>query len=483
MENENNVEEQQTPAPDTGGLQRGKKRWIGILVLLGSMLVIYLGFSFFFMSHYYFGTTISGVDCGGRNKKQVTEQILNPTVDLTVTLAARDNVKVSVMTEGLDINYTFDDTLYQINASQNGFNWIGALFYNKDYDLPVYITYDEEQLTRELKQLPIFDQKICEVPRDAYIGEYQTDTGAYSIVSETLGNTLNFDKTLRSIEDAFTRMVLSQKELVIDLEQTECYEKPLIYSDDSKLVQALQTANTYVSTKITYDWNGQQEVIDGDIIKDWIMVDQTTVNLDEDGIYEYLKSLSKKNDTYGKNRMFTTTQGNEIELRSGAYGWKTDVQTETEELVPKIKTGVTEAREPVYRCQGYVKGADDIGDSYVEINLSAQHLYLYEDGAVVFESDFVSGNMSNGCATPAGVFGITYRTKNAVLRGDNYETPVHYWMPFNGNIGMHDATWRGAFGGDIYLTRGSHGCINLPLASAERIYGYMKTGFPVICYY
>ena len=116
--------------------------------------------------------------------------------------------------------------------------------------------------------------------------------------------------------------------------------------------------------------------------------------------------------------------------------------------------------------------------------MTNQHLYLYKDGVLVLESDFVSGEANNPAnRTPSGVFGITYKTTNAVLRGADYETPVTYWMPFHGNFGMHDATWRTEFGGDIYLTNGSHGCLNLPLESAAAIYNYMYTGFPVICYY
>ena len=130
-----------------------------------------------------------------------------------------------------------------------------------------------------------------------------------------------------------------------------------------------------------------------------------------------------------------------------------------------------------------IKGKNDIGDSYVEADLTNQHLYLYQDGEVVLETDFVSGRINNNSRTPEGIFGITYKTRNAVLRGEGYATPVNYWMPFYGNYGMHDATWRGAFGGDIYLTNGSHGCINLPLNMAEQIYGYVFKGFPVICYY
>ena len=98
------------------------------------------------------------------------------------------------------------------------------------------------------------------------------------------------------------------------------------------------------------------------------------------------------------------------------------------------------------------------------------------------ESDFVSGNVAKGHTTPGGAFMLTYKTMNAVLRGPDYETPVTYWMPFNGDIGMHDLTSRKAFGGDIYKTRGSHGCINLPYAAAKKIYETIDKGYCVLVY-
>ena len=56
-------------------------------------------------------------------------------------------------------------------------------------------------------------------------------------------------------------------------------------------------------------------------------------------------------------------------------------------------------------------------------------------------------------------------------------------MPFNGGIGMHDAYWRSSFGGRIYKTNGSHGCINLPPAVAKTIYENISAGMPVLCYH
>ena len=198
----------------------------------------------------------------------------------------------------------------------------------------------------------------------------------------------------------------------------------------------------------------------------------------------YDPEQAKEYDTYGKKRKFTTVQGIELNLSSGAYGWKTDREEEIKALTEAIQNGETVDKEPAYISKGAQKGSNDIGNSYVEIDLTNQHLYLFKDGDIVLETDFVSGNMSKAdCVTPPGVFGLTYKTRNAILRGANYETPVNYWMPFNGNVGMHDATWRRAFGGTIYLTSGSHGCINLPLHMAASIYEYVSTGFPVVCYY
>ena len=98
------------------------------------------------------------------------------------------------------------------------------------------------------------------------------------------------------------------------------------------------------------------------------------------------------------------------------------------------------------------------------------------------DSDFVSGNLSKGHGSPTGAFSVTYTTTDAVLRGEDYATPVKYWMPFAGDVGMHDASWRKSFGGNIYKTNGSHGCINLPTSVAKTIYNTIEKGWPVLVY-
>ena len=136
----------------------------------------------------------------------------------------------------------------------------------------------------------------------------------------------------------------------------------------------------------------------------------------------------------------------------------------------------------MYAKKGASYSGADYGNTYAEVNLTAQHLFFYQDGKKVLESDFVSGNVRKNHTTPPGIFGLSYKQKDAVLKGEGYASPVDFWMPFNGGIGFHDASWRSSFGGTIYKTNGSHGCINMPYARAKELYNLVYPNVPVICY-
>ena len=114
--------------------------------------------------------------------------------------------------------------------------------------------------------------------------------------------------------------------------------------------------------------------------------------------------------------------------------------------------------------------------------MSNQHVYYFQNSRLKWDSDCVSGQ-TPGHKTPGGLYGLTYKKTHATLIGEDYETPVAYWMPFNGGIGLHDANWRGKFGGEIYTYSGSHGCVNLPVDKAAELYEYVEAGMPIVCYW
>jgi lipoprotein-anchoring transpeptidase ErfK/SrfK len=123
---------------------------------------------------------------------------------------------------------------------------------------------------------------------------------------------------------------------------------------------------------------------------------------------------------------------------------------------------------------------------YIEVNLSKQHLWVWQDHNVIYDTPITSGATGAGFPTVTGLFSIYYKTTNTHLVGNqygpryNYDVAVKYWMPFYSGYGMHDASWReGKFGGSDYYYGGSHGCVNLPDAAAEFIYNWADVGTPV----
>ncbi len=116
--------------------------------------------------------------------------------------------------------------------------------------------------------------------------------------------------------------------------------------------------------------------------------------------------------------------------------------------------------------------------NYILVSIGDQGLWYYRNGVLQMSASVVTGTRGVN-DTPRGSFRIQYKARSVYLRGPDYKTFVNYWMPIYGDIGLHDATWRGAFGGGIYYTSGSHGCINMPYWAAQYIFNDAPTGIRV----
>ncbi|MBQ9512542.1 MAG: L,D-transpeptidase [Lachnospiraceae bacterium] len=223
------------------------------------------------------------------------------------------------------------------------------------------------------------------------------------------------------------------------------------------------------------------------------------IMISEAALCNYISAVLSPYTTVGKTRMFMTTAGVLRTVGGGNFGIGVDLKTELGFLRDAILTHTQSARIPVMTAGGtsapvYIEPTAallpvagnalyDIGMTYVEIDLTNQSLYYYKDGALLLSTSIVSGDMKRNRATPEGVFYLYSKQRNRTLKGEDYEAFVRYWMPVYGNIGLHDASWRGRFGGSIYQTNGSHGCINMPTAAAKQLYEAAELGTPVVVYY
>ena len=453
------------------------KNYTGLVLtcIMTAIAVIYVGFAIYFESHFCFGTSIDGIAVDGSSVEKVEDAFRTEMKNYQLTVTAREDKNGTIAGSDIDMEPVFQGEIETLLNEQNGFSWLIRMFQKQEFELEKVVSYDEQKLNEAVSNLPCMkDQRT---PVDATYANYTKENG-YALVPADYGTEVDAAKVKKAVSDAI--LVLDE---TVDLEQSDCYRKPAVGDDDKDLLDLIDTLNQYVGVTITYDFGDDKEVLDGTTISTWLSEGtDEKVSIDEEEVLAFVKTLAKKYNTAYSPKELKTSYGTTVTVTGGFYGWRIDNSGEVEQILADLKAGKDVEREPVYLTTANSHGEHDYGDSYVEINLTNQHLFLYKDGKLVVESDFVSGNLAKGHDTPTGAFGLTYKTMNAVLRGPDYETPVTYWMPFNGDVGMHDATWRNKFGGSIYKTGGSHGCINLPASAAKKIYETIDKGYAVLVY-
>ena len=451
----------------------------GVVVLVGAVGGgLYWHESLKYKTCFLPGTIVDGMDVTGKTAAEVEDAIMEQLKGYKLTINGREDLSESIIGEEVGLYAEFDDTLAKAIAAQKPMEW-GKYRFGKsvnEVNTDALIRYNDEMLGEAVDSLSCMDKENMREPQDAKISDYTS--GGYTMIKEDEGTELLEDK----VKEAVAAAVMSLEESV-DLEEQGCYVSPSITSEDEALKTACETMNKYVGARITYQFGDKSETLSGDEIHNWLTVNGTSVGINEGKATEYVKKLAASYDTAYKAKSLKTSYGKTVSITGGSYGYKINQAKEAATLVSLIKNGEQTSREPEYSQKGASRTGNDYRNTYVEINLTAQHLYFYVKGKLVVQSDFVSGNAAKGWSTPAGADSITYKQRNATLKGQGYATPVSYWMPFNGGIGLHDANGRKTFGGTIYKTNGSHGCFNLPPAVAKTIYENISAGDPVLCYH
>ena len=425
---------------------------------------------------YFPNTKVNGMEVGGKTADEVKDMIASEADSYRLCLSMRQNETAQISGNEIRLLTEFDGSLEEILRQQDPYSWPLYLLRGPEYDIKALISYDETQLAGFISGLSQSDPETAEAPADAVISEYEEGKG-YSILPESEGALLNQERTLKAAGEAICGLLPE-----LDLDQAGCYEAPAVRLDDPALKKRLEQMNRFALMSVTYTFGSRRELLDGKTIGRWISYDENNQPvIDEEQLAAYVKALGSEYNTAYTKRKFKTSYGPEVEV-AGVYGWRIDGAGEKARLKEEILAGEPVVREPVYLQTAASREGNDYGTTYAEVNLTAQHLFFYKDGKKILESDFVSGNPAKGHTTPPGLFSLTYKQRDAVLKGEGYASPVKFWMPFNGGIGFHDASWRNTFGGTIYKKSGSHGCINMPYEAAKTLYENVYKGMPVICY-
>ncbi|WP_461204869.1 L,D-transpeptidase family protein [Clostridium sp. DL1XJH146] len=427
------------------------------------------------MNHFYFGTTINCISVSGKKVEAVNELMEDELDKYELKLNERGGIQEVIKGNEIGLCYETGREFRDTKDEQSPYKWVSSIFNTEDSKMIEEVKFDNELLNKQINSLSCFDSSNVIEPQNPCF-EYVDES--YEIIAEVNGNKVNKEVLYSYVEDA-----LLKRQSSIDLEEIDSYVKPEYTSNSQKIIDTRDLLNKYVSSKITYNFGSDNVVLDGNTINTWLSVDDTMeVKLDEQEVKNYIDELANNYNTIGSKRNFATSSGSTIQVSGGDYGWSVDRAEETVALIESIKAGEIVTKETAFSQRAMCLGKNDIGNTYVEINLSNQHLWFYKNGLLIADGPVVTGNISANHGTPSGIYRLKYKQKDAVLRGDDYEAPVAFWMPFNGGIGMHDANWRGSFGGSIYRTNGSHGCVNCPYYLAKAIFNNIDAGTPIICY-
>ena len=461
----------------------GKKPWIIAGSIVGGLLVIYLGISAFFIGHFYINTTINGKDFSGKTVEDVEAYFKEQVQDYQLTLIEMDNATDVIDGSEISLEYEESSEIEDALKAQNPLLWVKAFFSRSSTDVTVSVNYDQAALEEKIQTIQAVTNEQTE-PVSAYP---KFDGNSFVVEPEVYGTAVDMDVLSEKIT-----MAVTEFEPSLDLLEEECYKLPKYTSDSPEVQAACDTMNEYCKASVTYTMT-ENVVVDKTLISTWLSYDdnmQETFN--EDAVREWMREFGSTYDTVGTTRTITTPTGKTAEVSGGTYGWSIDEDTETQNLINSIKNGEVVTREPAYAQTAASHSAQDWGTTYLEVDLSTQHMWYIVNGSVALETDVVTGLPTADRQTPAGVYYILYTERNATLKGETdpktgkpiYETPVAYWMPFTWQgHGFHDATWQPGFGGNLYQTLGSHGCVNMPLDQAGNLFNMLSAGTPVVIHY
>ena len=460
-----------------------------LAAIIGAFVFYYVTQSYQYNDKFMIGTYVNGNDVSGQTVEQVEEDIRERVEDsYSLTLTFRDGSKETITPEEIGYRYVSTGEVEQAMNDQNPLTWVlRNMGKTVEIDVPENHTFDEAKLAEIVKAMPEFQVENVVTPTNAYLNI--TDKNEFEIVPETQGNAPIADAILPTLNELVTN-----SETEGDLNDIKgSYETPTVTADNPDLVYQCDNLNKFLSTKITYKLpKDVTKTIDRGMLINWVTrqdngyyyLDDTTIH---DNCAKYVADIAKEVDERHNSIPFPSTNSGTINLSCAEYGHVIDQPGETEALFKEIKECKSEEKEPLYSLNKNVDAR--FGGTYVEADLSNQHVYYYENGQLVLDTPCVSGTKYDSSRhTVLGLYSIYYKQRNRTLRGPmvngvpSYTSFVNFWMPFYKGYGLHDASWRGSFGGTIYYSSGSHGCINLPYNAAATLYEHTEVGTPVIVF-
>ncbi|MBR2189945.1 MAG: L,D-transpeptidase family protein [Eubacterium sp.] len=461
---------------------------IMIAALIAFAIYAYVSYAQQFKTVFYKGTVINGIDASFRTPEDVEKEIADKAEDYQISLQFREDAKETIPGDEIDYHYVSDGSVQKLMEDQHFLLWPKGQFGSQDETVSVATAFDEQKLADKLTALPEYQEDNMVAPKNARV---RFKKKKFKILKERYGTTLDPEIVTAAVKDA-----VSASKTTLDVDSVaDAYQNPTVFSDDQLLADQCYELNELACASITWQLPGGEETLNGNTLRKWLIKDDDGHYSKDEEVWEakleeYVEKMAEDVKTLGEDHHFQATDLGDMTVKSDTYGWRMDYETELAQTREELASGTITTREPNWLSTEMYTENWGFGPNYIECDLSRQHMWVYQNNELYMDSDIVSGTMVYSRYTPSGIYFLSWKERDHVLTGPRnedgepeYETPCDYWMPFNGNIGFHDAWWRGAFGGDIYYYSGSHGCINMPSEAAGQLFSVISTEMPIVIYY
>ncbi len=472
--------------------KRNAKKIVGIVCacIFGALAVVYLAGVVVFSNWYYPGTVIGSIDASMKSTGDVESELLSAVKGYRVRVTG-DGFDCELDMTEMGVSVDADTIAEKMHAALPAWQW-PLLISQQNHQLTDLFVADysgSSKLNDAIREKVDQFNETATQPQDAAV-QYDAQEKRFVVVAEKHGTALDADAVVKEVD---TSIVSFQSVVVLGNDQLA---QPKIASSDTRLENAAETATSMSSITLNLSMAGHSAgVIDSDLISQWIKIDdEYAVTLDTDAVNAYITQLEGDLDTVGSQRTYTRPDGKQVSVSGGVYGWEVDGDALRSTINDAVASATSQDIDiPCLSTGAEYNGAGkkDWGNRYVDIDLAEQHVRMYDDsGALVWESDCISGTPDGEHDTSVGVYWVNAKKSPSKLIGyENgkkiYESTVQYWMPFDGNaIGLHDADWQPGFGGTMYREGyGSHGCVNLPPDAAAKLYQILQEGDCVVSHW
>ena len=344
-----------------------------------------------------------------------------------------------------------------------------------------YKSQTMKKLVEEKLQLM---NKSLKAPQDA---DVYVENGKIVLSESKSGEQYDVASTVKDYQKKENNSIIHLNPVYIQPNKTD---SSLIKDKENKLQALLQRTVDYQVQDKVYSLKGS------DVIKKASFSKNMQYVIDYSGIKSKIAEINNSQSTLNKNYTFKTHSGSVISVKGESYGWAIDVDAETKRIQSAFEKG--EKSINAYNIYGvgwstygvgyHVTTNNGIGNTYAEVSIKEQRIWIYKNGKLVVTTPVVTGWHGVNQDTPPGVWYIEFKESPSILTGSevgspNYSVKVNYWAPFTlSGCGFHDASWRRDWSSNTYLTNGSGGCVNTPASVMKSVYDNLEQNEPVIVY-